>query len=197
MKKSIFSKVGAAAMVLTLVTASLVGGTFAKYTSTVSGTATATAAKWSVALKDGKTTLADKFDLNLKNENPSVVTTDNKLAPGANGKIELTIDGTGSEIGYHYSVKANGSALSSLPIVFYTDEKDKANSIVNIKSGEVEVAKDDVLLSAVDTAVPVVIYWEWDSASSDSADTTLGTAATTGTITLSVTADQLVTTTTP
>lgn len=195
MKKSIFSKVGAAAVVLTLVTASLVGGTFAKYTTTVNGTATATAAKWSIALEKGDAALSDAFTMNLANENTSITTTDNKLAPGASGKIELSIDGTGSEIGYHYSVKANGSNLKGLPIVFYTNKDDKAGSTVNISTGEVEITKGDVELSKVGTAVPVVIYWEWDPTSEAADDTPLGVAGTAGTITLSVTAEQLVATT--
>lgn len=48
MKKGLVSKLGGAALVLTLVTASLVGGTFAKYTKTISGTATATVAKFNL-----------------------------------------------------------------------------------------------------------------------------------------------------
>ena len=50
MKKSIFGKIGAAAVVLTLVTSSLVGGTFAKYTSSASASGKVTAAKLLMAI---------------------------------------------------------------------------------------------------------------------------------------------------
>ena len=51
MKKSIFGKIGAAAVVLTLVTSSLVGGTFARYATEKSATATAAVAQWNVSFK--------------------------------------------------------------------------------------------------------------------------------------------------
>ena len=46
MKKNHAARLGALALALTLVSTCLMGGTLAKYTTTVTGTATATVAKW-------------------------------------------------------------------------------------------------------------------------------------------------------
>lgn len=196
MKKSIFTKVGAAAVVLTLVTASLVGGTFAKYTSTVSGTAKATVAQWKIAVKDSAdTALSDKFDLSIVNSNDALATTDGKVAPGASGSFEIKIDGTGSEVGYSYSVKATDVSMNNIPLKFYSDAK-MEKEIAGVKDATadipVELAKGDVELADVGTAKSVPVYWKWDPASTDDADNALGTAATapTGTISITVTAEQ-------
>lgn len=196
MKKSIFTKVGAAAVVLTLVTASLVGGTFAKYTSTVSGTAKATVAQWKIAVKDSAdTALSDKFDLSIVNSNDALVTNDGKVAPGASGSFEIKIDGTGSEVGYSYSVKATGTTLNNIPLKFYSDAEMKTE-IVGVEDATsdapVELAKGNVELKDVGTAKSVPVYWKWDPASADADDNKLGTAATApeGTINITVTAEQ-------
>ncbi|MDD4565910.1 MAG: hypothetical protein PHE79_10620, partial [Eubacteriales bacterium] len=56
MKKNWIARIGFLALVLTLVTASLVSGTFAKYTTAVSGKDTVRVAKFDVAVGDGATT---------------------------------------------------------------------------------------------------------------------------------------------
>lgn len=194
MKKSIFSRVGAAAVVLTLVTASLVGGTFAKYTSTATGSAKATVAKWSVALKNGDTALSDKFELPIVNSNSKLVTTDNKVAPGATGSFGVKIDGTGSEVGYTYKVEATAVDMKSIPLKFYSDSA--MNTEIDLSKvtadAPVVLATADVALANVGTAKDVTIYWKWDPASADSVDTGLGETPVDGTISISVTAEQLI-----
>ncbi|MBS6955305.1 MAG: hypothetical protein KH230_18975 [Enterocloster asparagiformis] len=66
MKKSIFAKIGAAAVVLTLVTSSLVGGTFAKYVTNAKGTATATVAEWGVTFKKDADTDFNNAEVKLE-----------------------------------------------------------------------------------------------------------------------------------
>ena len=56
-------RIGLLALVLTLVTASLVSGTFAKYVTTVNGTGTVQVAQW-VAEIDGKTTAYTRACMN-------------------------------------------------------------------------------------------------------------------------------------
>ena len=196
MTKSIFAKIGAAAVVLTLVTSSLVGGTFAKYTSSTTGTGTAQVAKWAIAFKEGSDTITgDTFTFNLKNTNGEVVTTDDKLAPGSEGEVKFVINGAGSEIGYSYSAEADVSGLNGVPIKFYSDAA--RTTALTVTDNKITFASTDVALADVGNDQTIDIFWAWDSASSDSDDTTKGEAGTTGTIKLAVTAEQLVTTTTP
>lgn len=200
MKKSIFAKVGAAAVVLTLVTASLVGGTFAKYTSTVNGTGTAQAAKWAIAFKEGTNSpdaTTERLDFALKNDNTNITTAEGTIAPGATGQIDLSIDGTGSEIGYAYTIEADIASLGSVPIKFYSDaERTDANEL-KATDNKITLGSDSVELDAVGTPVTKTIYWKWaDVEANNAADTTLGEktaeADRKGTIALTMTATQLV-----
>lgn len=121
MKKSIFSKVGAAAMVLTLVTASLVGGTFAKYTSTVNGTATAAVANWKFQVTDNSDTVITDKAVPLVPKD----TTNKKadvIVPGDKGELVLNLDGTGSEVGFDYEITITPAGENVANVSFYSDE---------------------------------------------------------------------------
>ena len=199
MKKSIFGKIGAAAVVLTLVTSSLVGGTFAKYATTVNGKATAAVAKWAVDFKDGNTSIKDDTTaVVLKNMNTKAATTDNeKLAPGSNGTISLTVDGTGTEVGYTYKVKANVSSFN-VPIVFYSDENMTDDNKLKVEDGAITLASATVDKDNVGTVQTINVYWKWPDDEANSVnDTKLGNGETAvvGNIPLTLTAEQLITTT--
>lgn len=196
MRKSIFAKIGAAAVVLTLVTSSLVGGTFAKYTSSTAGTGTAQVAKWAIAFKEGDTSITgNTFTFDLKNTNSEVVTTDDKLAPGSEGEIKFVINGTGSEVGYTYSAEADVSGLNGVPIKFYSNSA--RTTELTPTNDKIAFASTDVTLDKVGDDQTIDIFWAWDKDSTDLVDTEKGMAGTQGTITLDVTAEQLVTATTP
>lgn len=188
MKKSIFTKMGAAAMVLTLVTASLVGGTFAKYTSTVSGTGTATVAKWDVKLKNGNNEVTEAAKtIQLKNENTKLTLDDGIVAPGAYGKLDLSVDGTDTQVEFEYTLKIDTTKLPE-NIKFY--EGESADPAKEYKADGIsgKITKD-----AKTATIPV--YWVWeDDGSKDAADLTAGTADTAGTETsfdITLTATQI------
>ena len=192
MKKSIFGKVGAAAVVLTLVTASLVGGTFAKYTSEVNGKAEVTVAKWEIDLTDGTDSLTTK-PISLINENTDAATADGKVAPGSNGTFKVYIDGTNTEVAYEYNLKIDTTGVDA-PIKFYKGTKEGGE----IPAGGIE-AKVAADAAAADKKAEVSIYWEWNPDSADAADTTLGKDATgvAKEIKLTLTANQTVAPVTP
>ena len=99
-------RIGLLALVLTLVTASLVSGTFAKYVTTVSGTGTVQVAKWAVALKEGETEQTADFDIDLRNTAVGIGDVDQtglneeavRIAPGTSGSFSLTYDTIGTEV---------------------------------------------------------------------------------------------------
>lgn len=191
MKKSIFSKVGAAAMVLTLVTASLVGGTFAKYTTTVTGKGIATVAKWDVKLKKGDAAQSEGFKINLANTNTNAATAKDTIGPESKGELEMTIDGTGSQVGYAYDITFDTSTLNSVPVVFY---EDSAMQTPLLKNGETKFKlSGSVKQAEVGTEKNVVVYWKWVS-TDDSADTALGASElpVVGEIGVTMTANQLI-----
>ena len=119
MKKSIFGKIGAAAVVLTLVTSSLVGGTFAKYATYVDATAKATVAKWGVAFKDGEDVISDSTEIKLLGSGQ-----DGKILPGDDKSFTINIAGSGSDVGFDYTIKiapaTEGPNDLYDKVVFYT-----------------------------------------------------------------------------
>lgn len=121
MKKSIFSKVGAAAMVLTLVTASLVGGTFAKYTSTASGTATATAAAWNITFEGNSKTYSNGTSITLSKDDNGRAK--NMIVPGDSNTLDLKILGNDSEVGFDYTIEIKSKAPegTTYPIIWRKD----------------------------------------------------------------------------
>lgn len=189
MKKNIIAKIGAAAVVLTMVTTSLVGGTFAKYTSTVSGDVKASVAKWAVDFTKTGGFSTEEKTVYLVNLNDNANTANDKIAPGSFGQIDLTIDGSATEVDYTYEVKANIGKLNGVPIKFYSDADHK--TVLDVSDSEVILDTGDVIFDSGNKKKEITIYWAWDDANVD--DTALGEAATTGTITLTMTAEQLIT----
>lgn len=191
MKKSIFSKVGAAAMVLTLVTASLVGGTFAKYTSTVSGTASATVAQWKVDLTDGTSTLKKETPIPLKNENTKAGMAEGVVGPESFGTFKIVVDGTGTQVDYNYKIVFDTTNITA-PIKFYegTDNQGTLITPDGIKNATAIKADD------ANKKKEINIYWEWDTDSTPDADTDLGKKAdgTAEIIDIIMTAEQDITT---
>lgn len=154
MKKSIFGKIGAAAVVLTLVTSSLVGGTFAKYVTNASGTAAGTVAKWGVVFKNGDKTFEDAASINIAGQSGA-----GTILPGDRGFFTVNIEGKEAEVGFDYSITlaADGQDVNALgdKLVFYSDDyttKLENNTLTG------EVAYDGTTPANMDKEIKV--YWE-------------------------------------
>lgn len=146
MKKSIFGKIGAAAVVLTLVTSSLVGGTFAKYVTDASGKATAKVAEWKVAFTNTESANFTK-DIELKKDGSDV------LLPGDSGTFVITIDGSQAEVGFDYSINitpAGEVGEEGTLIKFYSDEAHQTEITSTTKLGDTLESK---------AKADVTIYW--------------------------------------
>lgn len=187
MKKSIFTKMGAAAMVLTLVTASLVGGTFAKYVTNTSGTATATAAKWDVKFtKDGTAGFETAYALVGTGGN-------NTLLPGDKGSFEIEIIGKDAEVGYDYNIQiaeVDGATLSGMKFYSTGDVDESGN--YNGAELPAEGLKDSVQYNSVnpdEMNKTITVYWQLPKGSDDAADTAM--AGKTATYNITMKAEQL------
>lgn len=170
MKKSVFSKVGAAAVVLTLVTASLVGGTFAKYTTNVSANATVTAAKWDVVFTDGTNTITDSSNTTITLE-PTVTTgkAAGTIVPGDSGTFNLVVDGKDAEVSFDYTISLANGAGNNLDVKFYEDAA-HGTEITNAAPLTGTVAYD---AAAASKTVTVPVYWELAAGADDDADTAM------------------------
>lgn len=166
----------------------LISGTYARYTSTASGTGTANAAKWSFKVNDteiAKGTQVENltFDLfKIINEENTTSTeehvADAKIAPGTGGQVTIGVDNS-SEVTAIYSIVLSQVANDAgIPIEYSLDGSIWEKSLANIKVEDQEIAigakKNDA----------IKVYWRWAynaDGSADASDTAIGIAAQTGT----------------
>lgn len=141
MKKNRAMRLAVLMLVLVMMTSCFVGGTFAKYTSSSTGTATARVAYWGftapakmeIDMFDGEyTNTADVTTVDAKN-------TDNVIAPGTSKEVTFGFAYTANtaksitapEVDYSFTVDATGTASDDIKnntnIVWYLDGTKVAN----------------------------------------------------------------------
>ena len=129
MKKNRILRLGLLALALTLVTASLVSGTFAKYITTASGTGTVTVAKWAIKLGEGSENNVVQLATFHLTDTVGTGTIGNvmtqKVAPGTAGSFILAYDTKGTEVAQNVTITLDASTVmaeTALPqLVFYSD----------------------------------------------------------------------------
>lgn len=146
-------------LLILIITVSSCIGIFAwaKYTSSISGTATGQVAKWSFKLVDGVTETTDVIDFPITRTDNNTSVAKGRLAPGTYGQFEIGIDASGTETYVQYTIKAE---LNNKPrnLKFYSDsEKTKEIEVVdNVLSIEGFMSLEDVNEVRTET-----IYWDW------------------------------------
>lgn len=194
MKKNPILKLFLLVVVLTMITSSLVSGTFAKYTTTVSATDTVTVAKWNANF-NGKGTASETLtkEFNLLETMSDTGVADDLIAPGTSGSFALGYDTSGSQVARNVTITLDAkTALTDLTYLkFYSD------------SGmETEIIPADGVLSLIDEDFgptvegegTITVYWEWpfeSDGAQDIADTADGIAAKSFDVTATFTATQL------
>ena len=208
MKNNRITRLAILVLALTMITLMIVSGTFAKYTSTATGSDTATVAKWSIKVGTGDgveiagSSSTVSFDLfsTIKDEDGnseddvagkasniavgSTAATAKIIAPGTSGSFDLIVKNE-SEVNATYSITFN-SDNTNIPIEFSTDNGehwDTTLSSANITNQAINMN------SAAQTKT---VKWRWAynvSEARDTSDTNLGVAAQTSTasVTLSAT----------
>lgn len=155
----------------------IIGGTYARYTSTASGTSTAAVAKWAVKINETDIVTEDEFTINFTEvENNDVV--DGKIAPASTLYADLEIDPTGSEVAIDYSFQLGAITASEGDVP--TDLK--ISKVCKIDGGnETELTaidgeytgtialKSQTTALAEDSKVKVRVYVEWQNTEANSA----------------------------
>ena len=189
MKDNKLVKVFLIVLLIAMIGLILVSGTYAKYTTTFTGSDTATVAKFKVS----SNTTAETFDLfktakEVDGTTADVDVANGKVAPGTGGKfdIQLTND---SEVKVHYAISLKETNTENVPIEYSLD------GITYV------TAENFASVSAADLAIgsttqTVSVYWRWafegkDSTNytttqTDTTDYTLGTASTAPTVKVEV-----------
>ncbi|MBE5806408.1 MAG: hypothetical protein E7313_06895 [Clostridiales bacterium] len=128
---------------------------WAKYRTTVEGTATGEVAKWNFNVTDGNSqTEAIDFTLTRTDNNDSVV--DGKLAPGTCGELEIGIDATGTETALTYIIEGEMSNLPTNLKLYSNEERTEELIVVNNK-----FSKGGYMSLQEIGARKEKIYWEW------------------------------------
>lgn len=201
MKKNKMMRMASALLVATLLSTSVIAGTFAKYTTTVSGSDKAIVAKWDVGVKGddgvafGEKTAATVdifkasavYDTKGETEqkdtdvyNPT--SGDAVIAPGTYGKFTYTLSNQ-SDVNATYSVTYSADE-KSVPLQWSLDGNNWKDDITELNVSDEAINMPSNGKNGAATEAPITIYWKWaytDDAvvtQTDEGDTNLGTAST-------------------
>lgn len=179
-RSSMMVRLVAALAVTMMFTMCFVGGTFAKYTSSATGTDSATVAKWDI--KVGGTNIATNdtftFDLfkTIKDSNGTADENDMSpvdgtiIAPGTRGSFDIVIKND-SQVNATYAIDYTVTNTNNIPVKFSVDGTNWFDDI-----NYLDVRSVAINMGATAT-VTVQWMWEFERIDGDTQDTTLGSAA--------------------
>ena len=178
MKNNKTARIVVLLLFVAIVTAVVISGTFAKYTTSTGPTAgTAQVAKWSFS--------ATGLGNEARTDN---VSTDKivagKLAPGTTGKVGVTLDVTGCEVAIDYTVTISNVQNKPTNLIF----KNASNTAITADESGNYVVTGTLTLTDIAAIVAdgeghktvdagITFEWPYETANGDTADTTDGTAA--------------------
>ena len=180
--KSNKQKAGIMALaVLAAVGSYFIAGTYAKYTSTISGSDSADVAKWSWTINNTNINSAETttytFDLfnTIKDSDGTSAESDvtsGKIAPGTSGSFDINITNN-SEVNATYAIAFTATNGNNVPIEYSTDGTNWSSSVADLNVAATNIAKG--ASSATKT-----VHWRWAFTGAegvDAADTALGFSA--------------------
>ena len=195
-RSSMMVRLVAVLAVTMMFTMCFVGGTFAKYTSSATGTDSATVAKWSfkVGETDIATTDTFTFDLfktikdsdGINNETEMNPVDGSIIAPGTQGSFDLVLTNA-SQVTGQYAIDYTVTNTGNIPVQFSVDGGTNwTNDLADV------AASDSTKLAANSGTTTITVQWKWVFDGNDANDTALGSAATaTLTVAAAVTATQV------
>lgn len=156
-KNTNLSKTVGLLLVLTLLALIAISGTYAKYTTSVSGNATAVIAKWDIKFTNDEKTIANNFDIDLAKTMTSSDKTNTFIQPGSQGsfKVKVTND-------------------SDVPAMVVATVSDNSNTI--FQNGQFTLTVEgNTAAEGVEVgpkaSKEVTITWKWNYESADNKDT--------------------------
>ena len=159
-----------------------IAGTYARYTRKLTGSDTASVAKFSVSatgLNSEQTANINLFstikeeDTNSEEKNVA----NKKIAPGTGGKFTTTLTND-SEVDVKASITLEEVNNNNIPIEYSID----GVTWNNAESAKRDITLDHTEKTSGNTSEDVTIYWRWKFDSNDSVDTALGQSEVTPTV---------------
>lgn len=190
MKRNNLFKLGLFTVFVAILSLTLVSGTFAKYTSTVTGSDSAKVAKWEWQINDdkvvgGTATTAFTFDLFNTTAEDANVAKDEKgnilLAPGTKGSFEMTIKNL-SEVKGEYTITFESTTDATITPIKYSFSNSESESDWEDTIAKLTKTSNLAFKTGVET---ITVYWKWDfsvDTEGDTTDTNLGLSDSTHTV---------------
>lgn len=192
MKRNKFFILGLIAAFVAVLSLTLVSGTWAKYTQTVTGSANARVAKWEVQVNDAAVPANLTLNLfdSIKDSDGTTAETDVKsknsdkvIAPGTRGSFEVKVSNA-SEVNLTAQATLTITNAGNIPLTFKYKIGDNSevglnassfdsNGSVVISLGQIDLSETGVLNSET-----LLITWEWPFNGNDTTDTDLGKTGT-------------------
>lgn len=195
-RSSMMVRLVAVLAVTMMFTMCFVGGTFAKYTSSGTGTDTATVAKWSFKVGETDIATTDTFTFDLfktikdsdvnNNETEMNPVDGSIIAPGTQGSFNLVLTNA-SQVTAQYAIDYTVTNTGNIPVQFSVDGGTNwTNDLADV------AASDATKLAANSGTTTITVQWKWVFDGNDANDTALGSAATANlTVAAAVTATQV------
>ena len=194
MKKNVMMRVASALLVAVLMTTCAISGTFAKYTTTATGSDTARVAKWGftqntieINMFDGNYTNVQAIDSDSDGE------IDNVVAPGTSktATIDFTPANGTPEVAYTFKVTVEAVTTGDgtqgallLSKLVWTVNGNEVGEFANVQA-EVDSYYTGTFAAGSEPS-DLTIGWKWAIDGDDATDTALGNATNLATVTINV-----------
>lgn len=153
MKNKTRKIIGIICAIMLIIAIQVIGITYAKYLTEEKGTGSAEVTKWSFQIeKSGTQTKTVKL---IDPVNKDYLT-NGKIAPGTEGTIVITLDGTGTEVDIEYSVKFENEQNKPTNLKF-TYNGVEYNSLSEIKNLKGTIKHNGETLKK-----NIIISWRWE-----------------------------------
>ena len=163
-------------LLIAMIALVLVSGTYAKYTSSASGSDTARVAKWSFNVGENDIVAKDTFTFDLFKTitDTDVVSAnaDKVIAPGTSGSFDLVLENK-SETSAKYGITYTVTNTASIPVQFSVNGKDWTDNLANVVETDT-----DTKLDANNGRKTIKIQWKWACDGDDTTDVNLGKVGT-------------------
>ena len=194
MNRKITGRLGAVALILTLISMSFAGGTLAKYTADVTGKATATVAKFAFDL-NGATEQSASRTINLSDlfkntygAGSEVSAAAAVVAPGTSGSAKITLSNKG-EVAIQPTFTVTQTNAGNVPLEYAVTTAAAAPAADSAEwKADLNISQAAVGAGASDEVFYLHWRWKFSEDSGDNyTDTNLGTKTTLDTVKLDIT----------
>ena len=176
-----------ALLLLVGLTSGYVASTYAKYTSTITGSkGTATVAKWAFDTENTSKT----YEINYLETYDASTLVNGKIAPGTKGSFDIALSNKTSDVGVKFEIALGTATNKPTNLKFCKD----AACTTELTPGTGKITGKIAQGGELKDTTAVKIYWMWDYYTSDSndvTDTTEGKAAQDVTLNLTITGTQV------